>query len=74
MPGEFIDVVVDDKVAGDAELAKKLEEVCPVSIFEAQERGVRIVEENLDECTLCDLCLDAAPKGSVQIVKLYEKP
>ena len=29
-------------------------------------------EENLDECVLCDLCLEAAPKGSVRIVKLYE--
>ena len=72
MPGMFIDVVVDPKVAKDAEVAKKLEEVCPVSIFAATDSGVEIVEDNLDECTLCDLCLDAAPKGSVRIVKLYE--
>ena len=31
----FIDVEVDASVAGDAELAKKLEEVCPVDIFKA---------------------------------------
>ena len=53
-------------------LAKKLEEVCPVSIFVAESDGVRIEESNLDECTLCDLCLEAAPKGKVEIVKLYE--
>ena len=72
MPGLFIDVKVDPEVAKDAEIAKKLEEVCPVSIFVAGEAGVSIDEGNLDECTLCDLCLSAAPEGSVQIVKLYE--
>jgi NAD-dependent dihydropyrimidine dehydrogenase PreA subunit len=72
MPGLFIDVKVDAAAAKDAELARKLEEVCPVSIFEATDTGVRIVESNLDECTLCDLCLEAAPKGAVRVIKLYE--
>ena len=72
MPGEFIDVVVDASVAADAEIAKKLEEVCPVSIFVAESNGVRIDEGNLDECVLCDLCLEAAPKGKIEILKLYE--
>ncbi len=31
-----------------------------------------IAEKDLDECVLCDLCLDVAP-GKVQIVKLYEQ-
>lgn len=73
MPGEFIDVRVDDAIAKDPALARKLEEVCPVSIFDAEAGGVRIVEENLDECVLCDLCLEVAPPGRIQIVKLYEK-
>jgi NAD-dependent dihydropyrimidine dehydrogenase PreA subunit len=73
MPGLFIDVVVDSKVASDPELAKKLEEVCPVSIFAAGDSGVTVVEDNLDECTLCDLCLNAAPDGSIKIQKLYEQ-
>jgi NAD-dependent dihydropyrimidine dehydrogenase PreA subunit len=73
MPGLFIDVEVSAAVILDAKLAAKLVEVCPVDIFEAGEgRPLRIVEENLDECVLCDLCLEAAPKGSVKIVKLYE--
>jgi len=71
MPGVFIDIKVAAGAAKDAELAKKLEEVCPVSIFEAGDTGVAIVEENLDECTLCDLCLEAAP-GKIEIIKLYE--
>jgi len=72
MPGEFIDVKVDEKVAQDAAVAAKLEEVCPVGIFKASSGRLEIVESNLDECVLCDLCIDAAPKGSVRIVKLYE--
>jgi NAD-dependent dihydropyrimidine dehydrogenase PreA subunit len=68
----FIDVEVDDSVAADAELARKLEEVCPVDIFGATDSGVQIVEENLDECVLCNLCVDAAPDGAVRVVKLYE--
>lgn len=66
----FIDVEVDASIAGDAELAKKLEEVCPVDIFKATEGGVEIVEENLDECVLCRLCIEAT--GSVRVKKLYD--
>jgi NAD-dependent dihydropyrimidine dehydrogenase PreA subunit len=33
---------------------------------------VEIVAENLDECVLCELCLDAAPPGTVRVVKLYD--
>ncbi len=72
MPGLFIDVKVADDVRKDASLAKKLEEVCPVTIFRATDEGVEIVEANLDECVLCDLCLEAAPDGKVQVIKLYE--
>jgi NAD-dependent dihydropyrimidine dehydrogenase PreA subunit len=70
----FIDVEVDARIANDATLAKKLTEVCPVNIFAQEKDGrLRIVEENLDECTLCDLCLKAAPAGTVRVVKLYER-
>jgi NAD-dependent dihydropyrimidine dehydrogenase PreA subunit len=68
----FIDVEVDASIAADAELAKKLEEVCPVDIFAASDSGVEIVAKNLDECVLCNLCVDAAPDGAVRVVKLYE--
>ena len=68
----FIDVEVDASIAGDAELAKKLEEVCPVDIFKASDTGVEIVEENLDECVLCRLCIEAAPAGTVHVKKLYD--
>jgi NAD-dependent dihydropyrimidine dehydrogenase PreA subunit len=70
--GIFIRVDVADEPARDSELAKKLEEACPVDIFSATDAGVEIVEENLDECVLCGLCLDASPPGAVQVVKLYD--
>lgn len=69
----FIDVEVDASVAGDAELARKLEEVCPVDIFEATDTGVEIAEQNLDECVLCRLCIEAAPAGAVRVRKLYDE-
>ena len=74
MPGLFIDVRVDANVAKDAALAKKLSDVCAVDIFDQNADGeLLIVEENLDECVLCDLCIQAAPAGSVRGIKLYEK-
>jgi NAD-dependent dihydropyrimidine dehydrogenase PreA subunit len=72
MPGLFIDVQVDPAAAKDPALAKKLTEVCAVDIFAQNPDGtLRIVETNLDECVLCDLCVQAAP-GRVRIVKLSE--
>ena len=72
LDGVFIDVEVDDAVAADAELAAKLEEVCPVDIFAAEGGRVGVVEENLDECVLCELCVEAAPAGAVRVRKLYD--
>jgi NAD-dependent dihydropyrimidine dehydrogenase PreA subunit len=73
LDGIFIDVEVDDTVASDRELAAKLEEVCPVDIFATRDDGsLAIVDENLDECVLCELCIDAAPPGTVRVKKLYD--
>jgi NAD-dependent dihydropyrimidine dehydrogenase PreA subunit len=72
MDGVFIRVDVAETARGDRELARKLEEACPVDIYSADEGGVRIVDENLDECVLCELCLEAAPPGAVRVVKLYD--
>ncbi len=71
MAGTFIDVEVDAGVASDPEQARKLAEVCPVDIFKAGSAGLEIVEENLDECVLCELCIRAAPAGTVTVHKLY---
>jgi NAD-dependent dihydropyrimidine dehydrogenase PreA subunit len=70
--GVFIDVEVDPAAQSDAELARRLEEACPVDIYAASSDGVRVVRENLDECVLCGLCLDASPPGAVRVRKLYD--
>jgi NAD-dependent dihydropyrimidine dehydrogenase PreA subunit len=68
----FINVEVDGAVASDPGMAAKLTEVCPVDIFAQGDDGtLRIVEENLDECVLCELCINATPAGTVRVVKLY---
>ena len=69
----FIGVEVDNACAADTAVAAKLTEVCPVDIFDQADGGtLEIVFDNLDECVLCGLCLDAAPPGSVQIFKVYD--
>jgi NAD-dependent dihydropyrimidine dehydrogenase PreA subunit len=70
--GVFIDVEVEQSAAGDPELAARLEEVCPVDIFADQDGRVALVRENLDECVLCELCIEAAPAGAVRVKKLYD--
>jgi NAD-dependent dihydropyrimidine dehydrogenase PreA subunit len=69
----FIDVEIAEPAASDVDLSKKLEEVCPVSIFRATDSGTEIVSGQLDECVLCDLCVEAAPAGAVTIIKKYEQ-
>jgi NAD-dependent dihydropyrimidine dehydrogenase PreA subunit len=72
LDGTFIAVEVEPSSAADPDLAKKLEEVCPVDIYAATDAGVEVVREHLDECVLCELCIEAAPPGAVVIKKLYD--
>ena len=71
----FIRIDVDEAVVGRTPgLAGKLIETCPVKIFApgGGENAVKIVDDNADECTLCDLCMHASPEG-VRVVKLDEQ-
>jgi NAD-dependent dihydropyrimidine dehydrogenase PreA subunit len=72
LQGTFIDVEVSDDVRNDTEMAAKLEEVCPVDIYADDDGKVAVVRENLDECVLCNLCVEAAPPGGVVVRKLYD--
>jgi NAD-dependent dihydropyrimidine dehydrogenase PreA subunit len=72
LQGIFIDVEVSDKIRSDPEMAAKLEEVCPVDIYADADGKVAIVRANLDECVLCNLCVEAAPPGAVVVKKLYD--
>ena len=67
----FIRVDIDDSVQRDPALRARLAEVCPVDIFADGGGRLETVDANLDECTLCDLCVEAAG-DRVRVVKLYE--
>jgi Fe-S-cluster-containing hydrogenase component 2 len=68
----FIGIEVADDVAGDAALAAKLAETCPVDIYADAGGRVDIVERNVDECILCDMCVAVAPPGTVAVHRLYD--
>ena len=68
----FIGIEVDDAVVDDADLARRLDEACPVDIFDGSGGTVAVRQENVDECVLCRLCLDASPDGTVKVIKRYD--
>jgi ferredoxin-like protein FixX len=70
--GTFIGIEVDDAIVGDAAVAAKLREVCPVDIYGDADGTVQIVEGNVDECVLCRLCIDATSAEQVRVLKLYD--
>ena len=71
--GLFIEVQVTAEAARDPDVVRKLSDVCPVNIFAADPQGeLEIVEKNVDECTLCELCLGATSPGTVRVLKLYD--
>jgi NAD-dependent dihydropyrimidine dehydrogenase PreA subunit len=43
-----------------------------VDIYAVEHHRLALVEENLDECVLCGLCLDAAPHGAVRVLRRYD--
>ena len=67
----FIGIEVDDSIVGDAEIAQKLQDACPVDIFANASGKLEIVHDNVDECILCELCIHASPPGTVKVHKLY---
>jgi NAD-dependent dihydropyrimidine dehydrogenase PreA subunit len=67
----FIGVEVDDAITADAAIAQKLEDACPVDIYANAGGRLEIVHDNLDECILCELCIQASPPGTVKVHKLY---
>ena len=68
----FIGIEVDDALAQDAAVAARLAEVCPVDIYADAGGRVAIVEDNVDECILCDMCVGTAPPGAVTVHRLYD--
>jgi len=68
----FVEIKVDPALAKDAGASAKLVEACPVDIFRVNGQGLETVDANIDECTLCELCLAVGAPGQVVIRKLYD--
>ncbi|MBI5167413.1 MAG: 4Fe-4S dicluster domain-containing protein [candidate division NC10 bacterium] len=69
----FIQVVIDEARCQVGQPCTECVKLCPVNIFVAQGNGIRIMSEAEDECTLCDLCLEACPAEAITIRKLYKE-
>lgn len=70
--GLFIQLRIDQSKFATLEERQKLAAVCPVDGLVADENGLHPHPENEDECTFCDLCVQNAPKGGIQVVKTYQ--
>jgi NAD-dependent dihydropyrimidine dehydrogenase PreA subunit len=68
---EFIRVTVDPAACAGIAACGGCVRVCPVSIFQTNGDKPAVVEKNLDECILCELCLQACGPGAIRIRKLY---
>jgi ferredoxin-like protein FixX len=68
----FIGIEVRDDAAADPAIAAKLAETCPVDIYADAAGRVALVEPNIDECILCDMCIAVAPPGAVAVHRLYD--
>lgn len=69
---EFINVEIHmNKCVGITKCGQCVR-VCPVNIFEAKGDQPCVVEQNEDECTLCNLCLAECTPNAIDIHKLYE--
>jgi ferredoxin-like protein FixX len=68
--GTFIEVSIDREACADGQGLEGLTGLCPVDIFVNTPDGVGILEDRVDECTLCGLCWEKLA-GCVQVKKLY---
>ena len=69
---EFIKIEIDfSRCVGIGECGGCVK-VCPVNIFGKDGDNPSVIEDNEDECTLCDLCIQACTPKVITIRKLYE--
>jgi NAD-dependent dihydropyrimidine dehydrogenase PreA subunit len=69
---EFIQVEISEERCSGISACGKCVQVCPVNIFAAKGDRPLVVEENQDECTLCDLCLEGCAPEAIVLRKLYD--
>ncbi len=71
--GEFIEIEIDPAKCVGIKACGECVRVCPVNIFEEAEKAPVVVEENEDECLLCNLCVEDCHPGAIMIRKCYEE-
>lgn len=69
---EFIKVEIHFSKCVGIDHCGKCCTVCPVNIFQKNGDLPEVIEENQDECTLCDLCMQGCSEDAITIWKLYE--
>jgi NAD-dependent dihydropyrimidine dehydrogenase PreA subunit len=69
---EFIKVAIDSSKCLGVTACGGCLRVCPVNIFDQKNDEPLIIEENEDECTLCELCMEVCSPNALLIHKLYE--
>lgn len=71
--GLFIKVTIEEAACASQPECRECVQSCPVDILarEAGERVARVIDENVDECILCDLCVVRCPVEAVTVTKLY---
>ncbi|MEP7355950.1 MAG: hypothetical protein ABI847_01765 [Anaerolineales bacterium] len=69
--GVFIDILLDPHPFSPEE-ARRLVSACPVDIFALEADRPVVRPDEVDECTLCELCLDLAAPGAIVIQKRYK--
>lgn len=70
--GMFINVEVDHQLCTAPGKCSRCVSLCPVDVLRLEPGGVVVDGVNEDECTLCDLCLEACQANALRIVRLYE--
>ena len=68
--GVFIEISVNSELL-DPEQSEAIVRLCPVDIFGMVGNHLAVKPENEDECTLCRLCLETAPRAAIVIHKTY---
>lgn len=69
--GVFIDITFDENQIRP-DVAQSLADACPVDIFDLDGERLMVKPQEVDECTLCELCLKIAPADALIIHKLYK--